>query len=105
MKTLFRAMSAAEYTLLMDSGRFSFAEGGCEMKQFGLDLQETLDFARFQPDYAMIIRVKVPARSVKRFHVSDRIDPFIFRHGVLTVDGLEKLGLFNAVVRQIRDAY
>jgi len=89
----------------MRSGRFSFAEGGCEMKQFGLDLQETLDFARFQPDYAVVIRAKLPERFVKHFHVSERIDPFIFRHGVLTAGGLEKLDLLNAVVRQVRDAY
>ncbi len=103
--TLYRAVSPEEYHSIMNTGKFSFGPAGSEMKQFGFNLNETLSYANFQPDYAAIIQADVPTALLGNFNVSKTIDPFIFRSGVLTVNRQTSLDLFNSVATKIRHAY
>jgi len=105
MTTVFRAVSQLEYSSIIATGQFSLLPGGNEMKQFGFNLTETLNFATFQPDYAFVIRAEIPDSALARFHVSKIIDPFIFRSGVLTVIRQPGLVLFNSLVTNITRAY
>jgi filamentous hemagglutinin len=103
--TLYRAVSPEEYSSIMNSGQFSFGPAGSEMKQFGFNLNEVLNYANFQPDYAAIVSAQVPTRLLGNFNVSNAIDPFIFKNGVLTVNGQSGLNLFNSIVKNVGHAY
>jgi len=105
MTTVFRALSQLEYSSVITTRQFSLLPGGIEIKQFGFSLNETLDFAMFQPDYAFIIRADIPDNALARFHVSKTIDPFIFRSGVLTIVRQPGIDLFNSLVTNIARAY
>ena len=105
MTTVFRAVSQLEYASIINTQRFSLLLGGIEIKQFGFDLTETLNFATFQPDYAFVIQADIPDGALARFHVSKNIDPFIFRSGVLSVIRQPGIDLFNSLVTKIARAY
>lgn len=89
----------------MNSGQFSLGPAGSEMKQFGFNLNEVLNYANFQPDYAAIVSADVPTSLLGNFNVSNAIDPFIFKNGVLTVNGQSGLNLFNSIVKNVVHAY
>lgn len=102
--TLYRAVSPAEYSSIMKFGQFSFGPAGSEMKQFGFNLNEVLTFANFETDYAAIVKAEIPTNFLGSFNVSNGIDPFIFKSGVLTVNK-SGLDLFNSIVTNIGHAY
>ncbi|WP_354681921.1 filamentous hemagglutinin N-terminal domain-containing protein [Cupriavidus necator] len=103
--TLYRAVSPEEYHSIMKSGQFNFGPAGSEMKQFGFNLNEVLTYANFSTDYAALVKVTIPSNAIYNFGVSKNIDPFIFRSGVLTVNGKRGLDLFNSVVKNVDHAY
>ena len=100
MTAVFRAVSLLEYSSIL-TRQFSLLTGGNEMKQFGFNLTETLNFARFQPDFSVVIRADIPDSALATFHVSKNIDPHIFRSVVLTVNHQTGLDLFNSLVTNI----
>ena len=103
--TIYRAVSPEEYASIMKSGQFSFGPAGSEMKQFGFNLNEVLNYSNFAPDYAAIVSADVPTSLLGSFNISNSIDPFIFRGGVLTVNGQSGLDLLNSIVKNISHAY
>ncbi|WP_088502574.1 beta strand repeat-containing protein [Burkholderia ubonensis] len=103
--TLYRAVSPEEYSSIMKTGQFSFGPAGSEMKQFAFKLDEAINYANFQSDYAAIVRAEIPTSLLGSFSVSNAIDPFIFKSGVLTVSGDYGMKLFNSVVKRIGHAY
>ncbi|MFJ4291930.1 filamentous hemagglutinin N-terminal domain-containing protein [Cupriavidus sp. NPDC089707] len=105
LTTLYRAVSPEEYHSIMKSGQFTFGPAGSEMKQFGFNLNEVLTYANFSADYAAIVKATIPNNALYNFSVSKNIDPFIFKSGVLTVNGKKGLDLFNSVVKSVDHAY
>jgi filamentous hemagglutinin len=103
--TLYRAVSPEEYHSIMSTGQFSFAPGAGEMKQFGFNLNEVMNYANTAPNYAAIVQANIPTSLVGTFRVSNSIDPFIFRSGVLTVEKQQLMDLFNSAVKNIGHAY
>jgi hypothetical protein len=103
--TLYRAVSPEEYHSIMSTGQFSFAPGAGEMKQFGFNLNEVMNYANTAPNYAAIVQAEIPTSLLGTFGVSNSIDPFIFRSGVLTVEKEQQLNLFNSVVKNVSHAY
>ncbi|WHI53284.1 pre-toxin TG domain-containing protein [Microbulbifer sp. MLAF003] len=89
MVDLYRAVGPDEYhSLITMRGKFEFGPNGSEMKQFGMSFDEVLKYANTNPEYAAILRVTVQKNSLKQFHFSKgKIDPFIFKGGVVTVNG------------------
>lgn len=98
-------MSPEEYSSVMNSGQFSFGPAGSEMKQFGFNMNEVLNYSNFASDYAAIVRAEIPTSLLGNFNVSNSIDPFIFRSGVLTINGQSGLNFFNSVVTNLGHAY
>jgi|GEM_PF-547425 len=106
MTSLYRAVGPDEFHSVMQEGKFLFPPNGSEMKQFGFSLDEVLKFSNFQTDYAAILRVDIPTKSLSKFNVSQgQIDPFIFRSGVVTVEGQGALNAFNGAIRSISHAF
>ncbi|ALU64322.1 hypothetical protein DA70_11540 [Pandoraea pnomenusa] len=103
--TLYRAVSPEEYYSIMNSRQFSFGPTGSEMKQFGFNLNEVLRYANFQSDYAAIISAEVPTSVLGRFNISNSVDPFIFKNGVLTINGQSGLNLFNSALKNVGHAF
>jgi hypothetical protein len=103
--TLYRAVSPEEYSSVMNSGQFSFGPAGSEMKQFGFNMNEVLNYSNFASDYAAIVRAEIPTSLLGNFNVSNSIDPFIFRSGVLTINGQSGLNFLNSVVTNLGHAY
>jgi RHS repeat-associated protein len=103
---LYRAVGPEEFNGIMRTKQFSFPPNGSEMKQFGFQLDEVLKFSNFQSDYAAIIRAEIPANTLGNFNITHgQIDPFIFRSGVLTIQGGDDLNRFNQILKSINHAY
>ena len=69
-------------------------------------MEEVLKFTDFATDYAAIIRVDIPTIALKNFNVTrGQIDPFIFKSGVLTIDGQGSLNMMNRMVKSVIHAY
>lgn len=101
---LFRAVSPAEFNDINATGSFRTAPGAFEAKQFGLNLNETLNFAETAPDLAAVVRVTVPQTTFNMFEFSTRIDPSIFPSGVVTVQP-ELLDLLNSSFISIKHVF
>lgn len=76
------------------------------MKQFGFNLDETLRFADFIPDYGAIIKGDVPINVLDKLNVTNgQIDAAIFKNGVLTIENQAELDLLNSSITNIEQAY
>jgi len=103
---LYRTVDPKEYSNLLGERKFSFGPTGSEMKQFGLNVDEVLKFSNFSSDYAAIVSVDVPTNMLQKLGFSrGQIDPYIFREGVVTVQGAENLKLLNEVGQNIQHAF
>ncbi|MTV40551.1 RHS repeat-associated core domain-containing protein [Duganella radicis] len=104
--TLFRAVSPEEFNALIKSKKFSFGPNGSEMKQFGFSLDEVVKFADFASDYAAVIKIEVKTSVLSNFSVTlGKIDPFIFKSGVVTVNGQAGINILNKAVKSIEHAF
>ncbi|WP_255593505.1 RHS repeat-associated core domain-containing protein [Acidovorax sp. sic0104] len=104
--SLYRAVGPEEFYSLINGGRFAFGPNGATMKQFGFKLDETLKYANWSTDYAAIIRADIPRSALKDLSVSfGQIDAYIFRNGVVTVEGQRALDALNRAVITIKHAY
>ncbi|WP_261541297.1 hypothetical protein [Burkholderia multivorans] len=103
--TLYRAVSPAEFSSIMNTGKFSFVSGANEMKQFSFSLNEAATYANTATEYAAIMKVDVPSSVIGKFGISYSIDPFIFKNGVVSVEGVEQLQLLNSVAKNIGHAF
>ncbi|MEN9867129.1 MAG: hypothetical protein RL748_2719, partial [Pseudomonadota bacterium] len=103
--SLFRAVSPGEFNSIMASGKLSFAAGAAEMKQFGYKLDEVLKFANTSSEYAAIIRIQVDSKVLKHLHLSNTIDPWIFKSGVVTAVGDDALRVLNNAIISVKQAF
>jgi RHS repeat-associated protein len=102
---LFRAVSPGEFNDIMSTGAFRAAPGAFEGKQFGLTLEETLNFADTAPDTAAIIKATIPQSTFKQLQFNNTIDPFIFKSGVITAQPGAQMNLLNSTVISIEHAF
>lgn len=86
MVDLYRAVDADE---LADIAQNGFRAGpGIEAKQFGLQLDEVLDFTTdpgTRASYYAAVTVRVPRSALNEVDFSRSIDPWHFKSGVVTV--------------------
>ena len=103
---LYRAVDANE---LADIAEHMFRSGpGLEAKQFGLQLEEVLDYATNplgRNSYEAIVRARVPQSALDGADFSRTIDPFHFKSGVITVYGESMEALNQAIQGGINVAY
>jgi hypothetical protein len=102
--SLFRAVGPEEFYNVMKTQKFTISPRGMDTKQFGLTLQETLDFANKYSDIAAIIEIKVPTTGLNLLGDFQHVDPFIFKSGTVTIQ-LDRLGDFNKIIQSIIHAY
>jgi len=88
----------------MQSEKFNLKYGGMESKQFGLDLDDTLKFADWDPNVGAIIEVKIPVDILNQIGDFTQVDPWIFKNGIVTIP-IEKLDIFNSNIIYITKRY
>jgi hypothetical protein len=100
-------VSPAEFADIAATGGFRAAPGGGSLaaKQFGLGLEETLQFANKVPDAAAIIRADIPVSTLRQLEFSRAIDPFIFRSGVVTAQPGAQQQLLNQTIIILEHAF
>jgi hypothetical protein len=91
---LYRFVSPGELEGITRTGRFSFAEGMMEAKQFGLNYDEILRLSDSFSDAVAIVRARVPRSVVEQLDRTS-VDPFILRSGSVTARGQGELDLLN----------
>jgi RHS repeat-associated protein len=91
---LFRAVSPQEFDDIFASRSFRIHSQGMEVKQFGLNLDETVRLADYLPDTAAVVRARVPRGVLGSFDLTP-VDRTILRSGSVTVHAGEQLNLLN----------
>jgi hypothetical protein len=89
---LYRSVSSAEAKSIASTGRFSLPAGGMESKQFGLSYAETRQFGTMMGQNT-IVSARVPTSMMNPYYMGG-VDPFLFKHGTVTVYG-DQLDVFN----------
>ena len=103
---LYRAVGFAEFTSIMDTGRFSLRPHGLESKYFGLNFNETLDFSNkvFNVHVVAIIETSVTESVLNTIGDFTKVDITVFKSGTVEIHE-EHLSAFNDSVLDIRHVY
>lgn len=88
----------------METGTFEVVPQGLEAKQFGVNLQETMNFAEKYKDLAAVVEVKIPQEVLDKVGDFQSVDKFIFKDGTVTIH-LDKLDEFNKAIEEILHVY
>jgi len=91
---LYRFVSPAEFEDIAKTGKFGFAPGQMEAKQFGLNFDEVLRLSDRFSDAAAIVRARV-SRGVLQGLDLTPVDSYILRSGSVTAQGASQLQLLN----------
>ncbi|WP_160300041.1 RHS repeat-associated core domain-containing protein [Demequina oxidasica] len=103
---LYSAVGIREYESVMSSGRFAPAANSLEGRQFALSLDEALVYAYTDLSKVAVLRATVTRSAVEgAADFSTRIDPFIFRSGVFTVQPGRQSDLFHAGLWGVSHAF
>jgi len=97
--TLYRAVGAEEYYSIMSTMQFSIHPRCLPVKYFGLDYNETLDFANMviNIDLVAVLEVMVEKDILDRIGDFTNVDVFLFRKGTVEIQP-EYLDEFNKSV-------
>jgi len=104
--TLYRAVGPDEYQDIQDTGQFRPNPNGDGFqfgKQFGNDLDETIDFADQYPDIGGVVQVEVPNSFLDGIDVGPQVDTGVFPSGTVTID-IDDLDAFNGCISGVYDA-
>ena len=103
---LYRAVSAAEFYSIMQSKQFSVLPTASNVKYFGLDFGETLNFAEKIGvlDIVAVVEVSVLRLTLEQIGDYTHVDPFLFKKGTVIIQQ-EHLNEFNAAIKSIRHRY
>jgi len=84
---LYRAMSDIEFFKVIQSKRFACLPGGVGVKYFGLNFQDTLNFADMviNKNIVAIVEVEVSCEIVNKIGDFVNVDPFLFKHGTVEI--------------------
>lgn len=104
LATLYRSVGPEEYYSIMETGEFSVIPQGLQAKQFGLSLDQTIQFADKYPDLAAVIEVKLPQSELNRLGDFTQVDKFIFKDGTVTIQ-VNDLKEFNQAIQSIAYVY
>ena len=104
LKSLYRAVGPDEFYQIMETGTFEVTPKGLQAKQFGLNLQQTINFAERYPDLAAVVEVKIPQEVLDKVGDFQSVDRFIFKDGTVTIHA-DKLDEFNKAIEEILHVY
>jgi len=99
--SIYRAVGEHELNSIIRTQRFSFWARSAEVKYFGLDFDETSEFARkAYYDYVAVIEIKISKEILNRVGDFTCVDAFLFRHGTVEIQP-EDLDEFNDSILEI----
>ena len=103
---LFRAVGYAEFCNLICTKKFSLRPHGLEAKYFGMNFNETLDFANkvFNIHVVAIVETIVDAKTVKDVGDFTMVDATVFKSGTVEIDKVY-LDRFNESIIEIKHVY
>jgi hypothetical protein len=103
---LYRAIGLAEYNSILEKGMFSLRPNGLESKYFGMDFDETLDFANrvFNVHVVAIVEATIARDVLDLIGDFTRVDPSVFKSGTVEIHE-EHLDRFNKAVIDIKHIY
>lgn len=102
--SIYRAVGPNEYYSVVGSGKFDTVPTGMEVKQFGLDMQDTINFAERYPNIAAVLEVKIPKGILNNIGDFTKVDTTIFKNGTVTIQP-ENLDIFNKYLKEILHIY
>lgn len=94
-----------EYDSIIKTGRFEPNANSLEGRQFALTQDEALAYADTAVSQVAILRATVEQSALDGIDFSTRIDPFIFRNGVFTMQPGVQSDAFHAGLRGIVHVY
>ena len=103
---LYRAIGFAEFFSVMDTGLFTLRPNGLESKYFGMDFNETLDFANkaFNIHVVAIVEAVVKKGVLNRVGDFTEVDFSVFKSGTVEIHR-EHLDEFNDAVLEIKHVF
>ena len=103
---LFRAVGYAEFNSIMKTGLFTLRPNGLESKYYGMDFEETLDFANkvFNVHVTAIIEAVVYENVLQRIGDFTSVDSSVFKSGTVAIHK-EYLKEFNKAVLEIKHIF
>jgi len=102
---LYRAVGIREYNDVMSSNTFRPGGNSMEGRQFAFTLDEALEYARTDPSKVAVIKATVNTEALPNFDFSDRIDPFIFKNGVVTVQPGSQSDIFHSNLLSVEHVF
>ena len=99
---LYRAMGAEEFENVMLLKQFFIHKSKAEVKYFGLDFDETLQFANkaFNMDLVAVVEVAISKAVIDKIGDFTHVDPFLFKSGTVEIQP-EELDEFNRAIIKI----
>ena len=103
---LFRAVGYVEYLSIVKTKKFSLRPNGLEAKYFGMDFNETLDFANkvFNVHVVAIIKITIDEHILNKIGDFTMVDTTVFKKGTVEIDKV-CLDKFNNSIIDITHLY
>ena len=102
--SIYRAVGPQEYYNVLDSGKFSKIPQALQAKQFGVDLQDAINFAERYSDIAAVLEVKIPKTILDKVGDFTHVDTRIFKNGTISIQPYN-LDEFNKYIKEILHIY
>jgi len=103
---LYRAVGVRELDSVTRTGRFVPAGNSLEGRQFAFTLEEALEYAQNDPSKVAVLRATISRNApLSEFDYSTRIDPHIFRNGVITVQPGPQSDLFHRALQAVEQVF
>ena len=99
---LFRAVGVEEFYLIMTTNCFACHPNGVSVKYFGVDFEETLNFADKAINIELVAVVEVGVLRDVVMNIADftHVDRFLFKSGTVEIPAAN-LSEFNSAIRYI----
>jgi hypothetical protein len=88
------------------TGNFEIAKHYADTKYFGIDFNETLEFANkvFNAELVAIFEVKIPLKILSIIGDFTHVDPYLFKKGTIEIHS-ENLDVFNTSIFELAHKY
>jgi len=99
---LYRAVGIDEYAKIIKTNKFEILEHGLQVKYFGLNYKETLDFAdkTINKDLIAIFEILIKIKCLNNLGDFTNVDSVIFKNGTVEIQA-DRLDEFNKAIISI----
>ena len=97
---LYRAVGAEELVSIMETRQFALVPGGVEVKYFGLDFKDTLEFANDSLNnyVAAIVEVEIQKSVLDKIGDFTNVDTIFFKNGTVEIQRSNLFQFNNAII-------